>query len=179
MNKADIIEALKTLDTAEDKQWTSDGAPRLDVLQKKFAGITRQMITSAAPLFSRTNPALPDLEAMRAEAEKAAVEADNAAIEAKQAEVKARRAAAVVANIETPIQDRHTLARANKTWYEAQIENDRLRATRQDALDNLLGAAGGSDQIGQHPVERAIADKVVRERRNVVVNTKKQKEGTA
>lgn len=176
MNKADIINVLKQLDTSDDSQWTSDGAPRLDVLVKKFPGITRQLITASAPLFSRSNPALPDLEAMRAEAEKAQVDAENAAVEAKQAEVKARRAAAVVANVETPINDRHQLARANTNWYKAQIENDRLRSTRQDALDNLLSAAGGSDQVGQHPVERAIADKVVRERRNIVVNTKKSKE---
>lgn len=56
MNNSNIILALSKLEVQNEDHWTSDGLPRLDVL-KALAGfpVTRQMVTSAAPGFSRAS----------------------------------------------------------------------------------------------------------------------------
>lgn len=180
MNKADIIEALKQLDVEADGHWTTDGMPRLDVLQQKFPGLTRQLITSVAPLFSRKKPELPDLDAIREAAELAALEATEAARLADEKTAAATKAARVVQNLETPLHDRHALTRANQGWHKSQLNEDLKRAARQQALDAVLGPAGGMTNVGAHPVERAIAARVVTARKNIVVNTKpaEQAEGS-
>ena len=53
-----ILEVLRSLDPQDDNHWTDEGMPKLEVVQN-LAGdeeITREMITEAAPLFSRVNP---------------------------------------------------------------------------------------------------------------------------
>lgn len=62
---SDIIrEALSKLDPKNDDHWTEDGLPRIDALGfKKAPG--RDVVTAAAPLFTRANPSLeaaPPLE---------------------------------------------------------------------------------------------------------------------
>lgn len=174
MNKANIIEALKQFDTANDAHWTNEGLIRLDVVQQKFPGLTRQMVTAVAPLFTRKNPKLPDLDAIREAAEKAALDADEAARVAEEKAVTAKRTATQVAKLEEPIRDAHTLTRANKGWLASQLEEDVKRAERQKALDVILSGAGGMQNVGAHPVERAIAQRVVAARKNIVVPAKKQ-----
>lgn len=176
MNKASIIEALRTLDVTEDGHWTTDGMPRLDVIQDKFPGITRQMITQVAPVFSRKKPNLPDLAALREEAEKAALDAADAVRVADEKAAVAAKQAKEIAKLDEPIHDRHSLTRANRGWVKSQLELDVKRAARQRALDGILKEAGGIDHIGAHPVERAIASRVITQRKNIVVNTKKEKQ---
>ena len=55
-----IIEALKKLDPTNDNHWTADGSPRLDTVKMLAAdqGLTRDMVTIAAPGFSRANNTL-------------------------------------------------------------------------------------------------------------------------
>lgn len=55
-----IIEALKKLDSTNDNHWTADGSPRLDTVKMLAAdqSLTRDMVTIAAPGFSRANNTL-------------------------------------------------------------------------------------------------------------------------
>lgn len=60
MSAEAIRAALAKLDPSNDDQWTGDGLPRIDVVQK-LAGVgnlTRGAITGASPQFSRENPSL-------------------------------------------------------------------------------------------------------------------------
>lgn len=173
MTRSHIIEALKKLDAKLDEHWTVDGAPRLDVLQEQFPGLTRQMVTQVAPLFNRKNPALPDLEAIRDQAEKAQLDADQAVREAEDKSRVAARAASNVAALDQPIHDRHRLTRETQAWHKSQLEHDLKRAARQSAFDALLKQSGGIDHVGPHPVERQIAAKNIAARKNIVVQTKK------
>ena len=52
-----IKEALEALDPSNDKHWTGDGMPRMDVLQKltQTPELSRTEVTNAAPDFSRAS----------------------------------------------------------------------------------------------------------------------------
>lgn len=54
-----IVEALGTLDPANDEQWTADGLPRMDVIEELVGdkSITRADVTNAAPDFTRETAA--------------------------------------------------------------------------------------------------------------------------
>lgn len=50
----EILEAVKSLDPANDEHWTSDGLPRLDAVENLLgAGVARKQVTNAAPDFNR------------------------------------------------------------------------------------------------------------------------------
>lgn len=52
----DIREALSQLDSLDDDQWTTDGAPRTEVVSELVGRkVTRAEIINAAPKFSRSN----------------------------------------------------------------------------------------------------------------------------
>jgi hypothetical protein len=56
-----IIQALGKLDQKDDSHWTSDGAPRVDVLSKMVGEeLTRAAIVGAAPDFTRATLKLPE-----------------------------------------------------------------------------------------------------------------------
>lgn len=56
----EIIAELRELDSLDDAHWTQDGLPNLNVLKERLKKqVTRQEVTDAAPLFSRTNLELP------------------------------------------------------------------------------------------------------------------------
>jgi hypothetical protein len=56
----DIPTALASLDPLDDTHWTTDGAPRLEVLTAKLGfAVTRQQARAAAPEFSRERPTVP------------------------------------------------------------------------------------------------------------------------
>lgn len=61
-NKSTIIEALLKLDPATDEHWTSDGQPKVDVVQTLASDgtITRKNIIDAAPDFTRSNTKVVD-----------------------------------------------------------------------------------------------------------------------
>lgn len=56
----DILSALATLDPLDDSNWTTDGAPRLDVVAAKLGApqVSRQQVRAVAPEFHRNNPTL-------------------------------------------------------------------------------------------------------------------------
>lgn len=58
--KEKILDALKKLDPANEDHWTSDGLPRLDVVNTHMEGaqVTRQQITEVAKGFTQKNPTL-------------------------------------------------------------------------------------------------------------------------
>jgi hypothetical protein len=56
-----IREALAQMDPLDDDQWTSDGAPKVDVVKDLLGDdVTRQQIVDAAPHFNKGNPELDD-----------------------------------------------------------------------------------------------------------------------
>jgi len=59
--KTEILMGLSKLDVKNDDHWTSNGSPRMDVVQQLVGNdtLTRKMVTDAAPQFSRENPDLP------------------------------------------------------------------------------------------------------------------------
>jgi len=175
MHVQTIFKALESLNPDDDDHWTSDHAPRLDVLEPMLPGVTREMIKRAAPLFNRQHPELPDLAAERAAAEDAmriAQDAENSALEARK---RANEARAVVKTHETEIRDRHTLTRQNRRWLESQIEADRARAAHQKTVDDAIKNAGGVNMIGVHPVEKNMAARIRADRKkDIVINTKKK-----
>jgi len=58
----EILEFLKTLDPQDDEHWTRDGLPRIELVRAGLNNpeVSREMVTEAAPLFSRLNPQFPD-----------------------------------------------------------------------------------------------------------------------
>jgi len=49
-----VFEALKKLDPANDEQWTSDGMPRIEAVEKIYGEpVSRKQINDAAPDFNR------------------------------------------------------------------------------------------------------------------------------
>lgn len=60
----DLIEALNSLDPANEEHWTSDGSPSLQALQTAMGSDKapkRADVTAAAPLFKRDNRVLPEM----------------------------------------------------------------------------------------------------------------------
>lgn len=57
----ELFDKLKTLDVNNDDHWTAQGLPRVEVLG--IEGLTRKVVTEAAPTFTRENPVLPEGEA--------------------------------------------------------------------------------------------------------------------
>lgn len=58
-----ILEALKKLDPANEAHWTSDGLPRLDVLdQLTGEKISREILTQVAKGFTRKSPVIVGME---------------------------------------------------------------------------------------------------------------------
>lgn len=56
----ELFDKLKTLDVNNDDHWTTQGLPRVEVLG--IEGLTRKVVTEAAPTFTRENPVLPQTE---------------------------------------------------------------------------------------------------------------------
>ena len=56
-DKEAILKALQELDVLDDDNWTTDGAPLVDVVSKIVGeAVTRRDIVEASPAFSRSNP---------------------------------------------------------------------------------------------------------------------------
>ena len=72
MNIELIKGALAKLDTANNDHWTSDGAPRLEAVNKHLpAPVTRKDLNELAPSFTRDNPSFEAPEPVVAAAPKA------------------------------------------------------------------------------------------------------------
>ncbi len=167
MHTRDIIDALIKLDVDNDQHWTVDGAPRVDALADLgLSGLTREIVTGVAPLFSRTNRELPDLEGMRAEADRLAAEAAEAERVLKDKKDAAAAASKKVAQADKAIKDSHELTRQNQRWIESQNEVQRTRIARGKEIDKLIKDAGGPKQLGKHPIEVNEAARIKAARKN-------------
>lgn len=64
-----LVEALNTLDHKDDAQWTDDGSPRVDVIQKicNDVTVTRAQINAALPGFQRKSKETIDEETQKPE----------------------------------------------------------------------------------------------------------------
>jgi hypothetical protein len=153
MSVAEILKALSRLDVENDEHWTENGAPRLDVVQKLMPGVTREMLVRAAPKFSRRHPEVPDLEAMRQQAQERMAELQRAVAEAKEAEEEGRKDLERIESLHRQVHDSHALTRANQTWIAAQNAVGMQRMERAKLIDALVADAGGAKNIGRHPIE--------------------------
>jgi hypothetical protein len=160
MQASDILSALETLDPEVDEHWTEDGAPRLDVVGKFIPNVTREQVTRAAPLFTRSKPELPDLTAAKEEAEAAQLTADELQRKATEAAAVAKRKAEVVVAYEERIRDAHDLTRANMKWIQSQNEQELLRFKRQRHLDQIINDAGGPAQVGPCALQKNTAARI-------------------
>ena len=73
-----IVEALRSLDVANHDHWTSDGHPRMDVLQELVGdpSLTRKRVNEASPNFTRsTADGLPDAPGLSPATEQGALAA--------------------------------------------------------------------------------------------------------
>lgn len=131
----EITAALATLDPLDDSHWTTDGAPRLDVVSARVGGtVTRQQVRAVAPEFSRDRLDLPGAKPAAAEPPKAPpVPSPAAAEDADADKVEDPPAEAPAAESEAPAEPA-PLARLREL--DAQIT--KLRAQRE-AIDNELG----------------------------------------
>jgi len=176
-----ILEALAKLDPANKDHWTADGLPRLGAVGE---GVTRQQIVAAAPFFSRSNPKLEDapadeelkqtledeLKQMAAEreaAEKSLVEAAKQAAQAQKAIAEANAKLEKLRDDERKL-DPRTPTEINMDYLKSEFNQRMLRAGAQKQASALLEQAGlGSEVKGLtlSPIDRAIAERVVRERK--------------
>lgn len=150
---AEILVALAKLDPKNDDHWTEQGAPLLDALglAKKP---TRAEVTSAAPLFSRTNPVLQEEAPVVEEVPEVVV--DLAADEAALAELcdEVHRSQVVVDDAVKAV------AIAQDLMHAAQRKHDealvKLEKARPDN-SNMLGIravleAQQADRIGRSKI---------------------------
>lgn len=173
MRSEDVFKVLEKLDPNDDNLWTLDGLPRMDALADLgIPGMSREKLKEIAPLFSRTNRELPDLEAKRAERDKLLAEAEEAERRAKEAREAAAEASKVVANLDRPINDSHTLTRQNQQWLESQAHVSVARHEIKRHIDAAIRAAGGPKQIGGHPIEINEAARIRTKRRNYTLPQK-------
>mgnify|MGYP000601293132 CR=1 FL=1 len=58
-----ILTALGQLDSLNNDHWTGDGSPAMKALEAimEDSSVTRKQVTEAAPLFTRSNPTLPEI----------------------------------------------------------------------------------------------------------------------
>lgn len=181
-----ILEKLATLDPDNKDHWNADGQPRLGAIGE---GVKREEVLAAAPLFSRQNPELPHQE----KAPDLTEEEVKEVLEGKAEELQSRRelADAALARSAKLVQEADTLRKqANaeiKAIHEelkaldprtdAEINQDLLKSSFMERLQRagaqaqaraLLDQAGLSAHaraLTSSPVDRAIADRVVAERR--------------
>jgi len=160
MSVAEILKVLSQLDVEDDEHWTENGAPRLDVLQALLPGITRDRVLRAAPKFSRSNPEVPDLEALRQQARERQEELTRAVAEAKEAEEEGRKELEGIESMFKQQADAHALTRANQTWIASQNAVGLQRMERAKVIDALIADAGGAKNIGRHPIEINTAQRI-------------------
>jgi hypothetical protein len=167
MRSEDVFKALMELDPENDEHWTIDGVPRMDALADiGVPGMTREQLKDIAPLFSRTNRELPDLEAKRRERDEKLARAEEAERAAREAREAAKEANAELAKLDKPISDAHSLTRQNQQWLASQAVVTVQRMEVQKHLDAAVKAAGGPKQIGKHPVEISEAARIKARRRD-------------
>lgn len=173
MNSKDAFVIISKLDSDNDDHWTIDGMPRTDVLADLgLPGLTRAQLTDIAPLFTRTNRELPDLEGMAAKAAELTKEANEAEAKAAEARKAATQAQLDAERMNKTIQDSHSLTRQNQQWIKSQNEQQVQRIAKGKQFAEALKLVGGPRAIGEHPVAVNEAARVRAARRNYTLPQK-------
>lgn len=184
MTNEQILHSLSNLDPENNDHWTQDGQPRLGAVGE---GVSRAKILEVAPLFSRENPVLPEQEVITDEEVKTTLEdklleielqreeASKMLTEANELRAKADKAAKeATEKLEALRQEQKNLdprtdAEINRDLLKASFA-ERLRAAgAQQQARRMLEAAGLANEVKAltaSPVDRAIAERIIRERRN-------------
>jgi len=185
MTSEQILQSLSKLDPENKDHWTQNGQP---LLSAGGEGVTRQEVIAVAPQFSRENPVLPsaqpaltdeevkatleekvmEIEIQRQEAEAELAEATRIR---QEAEAKAKSAAAKLEALrdEQKALDPRTDAEINRDLLKASFAERMRQAGQQAQARKLLEQAGLVSEIKAltaSPVDRAIAERIIRERRN-------------
>lgn len=167
MRTEDVFKILMELDPENEEHWTLDGVPRMDALADLgLPGMTRDQLKELAPLFTRSNRELPDLEKAREERDALLEKAEEAERTAKEARDAATAKSKEVAKLDKPIVDAHTLTRQTQQWLESQATVSVQRHEFKRHIDAAVRAAGGPKNIGNHPVEINEAARIRTARRN-------------
>ncbi len=184
MKSDQILEVLSTLDPSNKDHWTQDGQPRLGAV----GDVTRQQILEVAPLFSRSNPVVEQEqeqpitdEEVKAAVDGLANEMQTKREEANKALVKARAmkdeadklANEANATLETIRQEQKALdprsdGEINQDLLKSSFAERLRRAGAQSQARQLLEQAGLVNELRAltvSPVDRAIAERVIKQRR--------------
>lgn len=141
----DLIEALKSLDPANEDHWTSDGSPSLQALQTAMGSDKapkRAEVTAAAPLFKRDNRVLPE-KATDAPAVQPTVDGDAAA---GQGDPTAQAEAESLAETE----EERALREAQELLAEAQAREAAARKVVAEAQAKVDAALEQLPEKSQH-----------------------------
>ena len=186
MKSEQILESLSHLDPENKDHWTQNGQPLLSAVGE---GVTRSQILEVAPLFSRVNPVLPEaevhpeltdeevketLEDRLTEIELKRMEASETLAKAhalrQEAEKQIKEAAAALEELreEQKSLDPRSDGEINQDLIKASFAERLRQAGAQSQARLLLEQAGLVSQLRAltaSPVDRAIAERIVMERR--------------
>lgn len=149
-----LIEALLELDPDNPNHWTNDGLPKVDALRFATANpsLTRDDITSAAPLFTRDNRVLEEPEPV--EPVKSADPVLHEAVEKGKADEEQKKIAVATMQIEVTLSEAlRTLLEPEKIGGTSGLTDVELKEKREK-LGNVV------KEIAQakHVLESAITD---------------------
>lgn len=185
MKPEQILEKLSTLDPANKDHWNQDGQPRLSAVGE---GVNRQQILEAAPLFSRENPILPSSEPELTDEEvHQTLEEELLEVQTKmevaKAEIKAAEEAKILAEKrlddakmsldkirqDEVAKDTRTDTEINMDYLKSEFNQRLQRAKQRQHIVKLLEqsdlASNDIKILTASPVDRAIAERVIKERR--------------
>lgn len=149
-----LIEALLELDPDNPNHWTSDGLPKVDALRFATANpsLTRDDITTAAPLFTRDNRVLEEPESV--EPVKSADPVLHEAVKQEKAHEEQKKVAVATMQIEVKISEAlRALLEPEKIGDASSLTDEELKAKREK-LSNVVKEIAHT----KHALELAIAD---------------------
>lgn len=149
-----LIEALLELDPENPNHWTSDGLPKVDALRFATANpsLTRDDITTAAPLFTRDNRVLEEPEPV--ETVKSADPVLHEAVKQEKAHEEQKKVAVATMQIEVKISEAlRALLEPEKIGDTSSLSDKELKAKREK-LSNVVKEIAHT----KHALELAIAD---------------------
>lgn len=149
-----LIEALLELDPDNPNHWTSDGLPKVDALRFATANpsLTRDDITTAAPLFTRDNRVLEEPESV--EPVKSADPVLHEAVKQEKAHEEQKKVAVATMQIEVKISEAlRALLEPEKIGDASSLTNEELKAKREK-LSNVVKEIAHT----KHALELAITD---------------------
>lgn len=149
-----LIEALLELDPDNPNHWTSDGLPKVDALRFATANpsLTRDDITTAAPMFTRDNRVLEEPESV--EPVKSADPVLHEAVKQEKAHEEQKKVAVATMQIEVKISEAlRALLEPEKIGDASSLTDEELKAKREKLSDVVKEIAHT-----KHALELAIAD---------------------